>query len=94
MFGLFLEFCPDEAADYPFGREPDGAPSQRWIWQEPTSQSRGLRIKTAGHLVQRHLSHADGLTYENAAPRETAIAGLSAVTCSFGGRPAQVPLRG
>jgi hypothetical protein len=32
---LFLAACPDEAAGYPFGREPDGLPSQPWKWQEP-----------------------------------------------------------
>ena len=37
MFDLFLEFCPYEASSYPFGREPDGAPSQTWNWQEPTT---------------------------------------------------------
>jgi hypothetical protein len=37
MFGLFLEICPDEASSYPFGREPDGAPSQTWNWLEPAS---------------------------------------------------------
>ena len=45
MFNLFLEVCllevcPDEASSYRFGREPDGAPSQSWRWQEPTSQPR------------------------------------------------------
>ena len=25
------------ASSYPFGREPDGTPSQPWKWQEPTS---------------------------------------------------------
>ncbi len=39
MFGLFLEVRPDEAS-YRFGREPDGAPSQSWRWQEPASQHR------------------------------------------------------
>ena len=39
MFGLFLEVCPDGASSYPVGREPDGAPSQSWKWQEPTSHS-------------------------------------------------------
>jgi hypothetical protein len=38
MFDLFLEVSPDEASSYRFGREPDGAPSQSWRWQEPTSQ--------------------------------------------------------
>ena len=38
MFDLFLEVRPDEAISYRFGREPDGAPSQSWRWQEPTSQ--------------------------------------------------------
>jgi hypothetical protein len=37
MFDLFLEACPDEAASHPFGREPDGTPSQPWKWQEPAS---------------------------------------------------------
>ena len=40
MFGLFLEVRPDEASSYPFGREPDGAPSQTWRWQESASQPR------------------------------------------------------
>ena len=40
MFGLFLEVRPDEASSYRFGREPDGAPSQSWRWQEPASQPR------------------------------------------------------
>jgi hypothetical protein len=35
QFGLFLEDHPDEVSNYPFGREPDGAPSQSWKWQEP-----------------------------------------------------------
>ena len=35
MFDLFLEVYPDEASSYLFGREPDGAPSQSWKWQEP-----------------------------------------------------------
>ena len=35
MFGLFLEVHPDEASSYLSGREPDGAPSQSWKWQEP-----------------------------------------------------------
>ena len=35
MFDLFLEVCPDEASSYPFGREPDGTPSQTWNWIEP-----------------------------------------------------------
>ncbi len=35
MFHLFLEVHPDEASSYRFGREPDGAPSQSWKWQEP-----------------------------------------------------------
>ena len=38
LFDLFLEVCPDKASSYPVGREPDGAPSQSWKWQEPTSQ--------------------------------------------------------
>ena len=37
MFDLFLKVYPDEASRYRFGREPDGAPSQPWKWQEPTS---------------------------------------------------------
>jgi hypothetical protein len=37
MFNLFLETCPDEASSYPFGREPDGAPSQIWNWLRPAS---------------------------------------------------------
>jgi hypothetical protein len=37
MFNLFLETYPDEASRYRFGRDPDGAPSQPWKWQEPTS---------------------------------------------------------
>lgn len=35
MFDLFLEACPGEASSYLFGREPDGAPSQSWRWEEP-----------------------------------------------------------
>ena len=35
MFDIFLEACPDEAANYQFGREPDGTPLQSWEWQEP-----------------------------------------------------------
>jgi hypothetical protein len=35
MFDLFLQACPDEAASYRFGREPDGTPSSAWKWQEP-----------------------------------------------------------
>ena len=35
MFGLFLAVLPDEASSYLSGREPDGAPSQSWKWQEP-----------------------------------------------------------
>ena len=34
-FVLFLESHPDEASSYLSGREPDGAPSQSWKWQEP-----------------------------------------------------------
>ena len=37
MFDKYLEACPDEAPNYPFGREPHGAPSPPWNWQEPTS---------------------------------------------------------
>jgi hypothetical protein len=37
MLDLVLQACPDEAASYPFGREPDGTPSQPWNWQEPAS---------------------------------------------------------
>jgi hypothetical protein len=37
MFERFLEVCPDEAASYRSGREPDGTPSHTWRWQEPTS---------------------------------------------------------
>jgi uncharacterized protein YidB (DUF937 family) len=37
MFDLFLQARPDEAARYPFGREPDATPSQPWKWQEPAS---------------------------------------------------------
>jgi hypothetical protein len=39
MFHLYFldEFCPDEASSYPFGREPDGAPSQAWSWLGPAS---------------------------------------------------------
>jgi uncharacterized protein YidB (DUF937 family) len=43
MFGFFLGVDPDEASSYPFGREPDGTPSQFWKWQEPGSQNRGGR---------------------------------------------------
>ncbi len=35
MFHLFLEVHPDEASSYLSGRDPDGAPSQSWKWQEP-----------------------------------------------------------
>ena len=35
MFDLFLAVHPDEASSYLSGREPDGAPSQSWKWQEP-----------------------------------------------------------
>jgi hypothetical protein len=35
MFGRFLAIHPDEASRYLSGREPDGAPSQSWKWQEP-----------------------------------------------------------
>jgi len=41
MFGLSLVVRPDEASSYRFGREPDGAPSQSWRWQEPASQPDG-----------------------------------------------------
>jgi hypothetical protein len=34
---VFLEVCPDEASSYPFGCEPDGAPSQTWNGQESAS---------------------------------------------------------
>ena len=37
MFDLVLRNRPDEASSYPFGREPDGTPSQSWHWQEPAS---------------------------------------------------------
>ena len=40
MLDRFLEVRPDEATSYRFGREPDGAPSQPWRWQEPTRQPR------------------------------------------------------
>ena len=40
MFDLFLKACPDEASSYPFGREPDGAPSPSWRWNEPANHSR------------------------------------------------------
>ena len=36
-FSHFLEAYRDEASNYPFGREPNGAPSESWNWQEPTS---------------------------------------------------------
>jgi hypothetical protein len=39
MFDLFLKVHPDEAPNYLFGREPDGAPSESWKWQEPTSKT-------------------------------------------------------
>lgn len=39
MFDLFLVAHPDEAPNYLFGREPDGAPSRSWSWQEPTSKT-------------------------------------------------------
>ena len=45
MFDLFLKVCPDEASSYPFGREPDGTPSQPWNWQEPANQNRGPRSR-------------------------------------------------
>ena len=38
MFETFLKVYPGEAASYKFGREPDGAPSHTWKWQEPASQ--------------------------------------------------------
>jgi len=43
QFDLFLEVHPEEASRYRSGREPDGAPSQSWNWQEPASQNRGLQ---------------------------------------------------
>ena len=36
MFDFFLEAHPDEAPNYLFGREPNGAPSQPWRWQSPS----------------------------------------------------------
>jgi uncharacterized protein YidB (DUF937 family) len=39
MFDLFLEACPGEASGYPAGREPDGARSQTWKWQEPAART-------------------------------------------------------
>jgi hypothetical protein len=48
MFDLFLEACPGEASGYPAGREPDGARSQTWKWQEPAAQNRSLRIRQPG----------------------------------------------
>ena len=49
MFDLFLKVRSDEASSYRFGREPDGAPSQSWRWQEPTSQPHygGLSMSSA-----------------------------------------------
>jgi len=44
-FERFLKASPGETARYPFGREPDGAPSHIWTWQEPASQNRGSRIR-------------------------------------------------
>ena len=41
MFDLFSQACPDEAAIYPFGREPDGIPSRDWKWREPPAETRG-----------------------------------------------------
>ena len=35
MFSLVLEICPGEAHSYPYGRDPDGTPSQSWTWRKP-----------------------------------------------------------
>jgi hypothetical protein len=48
MFEGFLKVYPGGAARYPFGREPDGAPSHTWTWQEPASQNRGSRKRQPG----------------------------------------------
>jgi uncharacterized protein YidB (DUF937 family) len=47
-FDLFLDYNPDAADAYRFGREPDETPSQPWKWQEPASQNRGLRAGQPG----------------------------------------------
>ena len=39
--GMFERFLG--GARYSFGREPGGAPSHTWTWQEPASQNRGSR---------------------------------------------------
>lgn len=39
VFSFCLEFQPDEAARYKFGREPDGTPSPPWQWQQPEVQA-------------------------------------------------------
>jgi hypothetical protein len=51
MFYLFLEFCPDEASSYLFGREPDGTPSQSWRWQEPTSKTADALVSTSRLVI-------------------------------------------
>jgi hypothetical protein len=38
MFSLFLKACPDQAANYTTGREPDGTASRSWNWQQPAGQ--------------------------------------------------------
>jgi hypothetical protein len=40
-FDVFLKANPEEVSGYRFGREPDGAPSPPWNWQEPISHNRG-----------------------------------------------------
>jgi hypothetical protein len=38
----YVGVYPDRASRYPFGREPDGAPSPSWNWQGPAGQNRAL----------------------------------------------------
>ena len=39
-FSLFVQAYRDAATNFPFGREPDGAPSKPWNWQEPARPGR------------------------------------------------------
>ena len=39
-FSLFAQAYRDAATNFPFGREPDGAPSKPWNWQEPARPGR------------------------------------------------------
>lgn len=39
VFSFCLEFQPDEAARYKFGREPDGTSSPPWQWQKSEAQA-------------------------------------------------------